>query len=81
MVVTSEEQAERAQLWLNMALATGIAAFLLASSGIIQLLAVAANMRGWYVAKAIQSGSGKVAAGSALTALGLFGYATNISFF
>ncbi len=79
-MVASEEQVERAQLWLNMALATGIAAFLLASSGIIQLLAVAANMRGWYVAKAVQTGSGKVAAGSILAALGLFGYVMGVRF-
>lgn len=79
-MVANEEQVERAQLWLNMALATGIAAFLLASSGIIQLLAVAANMRGWYVAKAVQTGSGKVAAGSILAALGLFGYVMGVRF-
>lgn len=76
MSASQDPQIEKAQLWLNMALATGVAACLLASVLPLIILAAVANAKGWQTARSVQVGSGKVVAGTALTAVGLFNYTT-----
>lgn len=80
MVEPKDQAVEKAELWLNMALATGVAAFLLASVLPLILIAALANAKGWQTARSVKVGSGKVIAGTALTAAGVLGYATGATF-
>ena len=80
MVEPKDQAVEKAELWLNMALATGVAAFLLASVLPLILIAALANAKGWQTNRSVQTGSGKVIAGTALTAVGLLSYATGATF-
>lgn len=75
-----DQAVEKAELWLNMALATGVAAFLLASVLPLILIAALANAKGWQTARSVKVGSGKVIAGTALTAAGVLSYATGATF-
>lgn len=72
---------EKQALWVNMALASGVAAFLLASSAILVLLAVVFNVFGWRVHDPTHSRSKAVlAAASGLTAVAVIGFFTGTTF-